>query len=236
MNADASVRLFAYAIVPAGVAAPADLRGMRGAPVDVVTSGDLGVWVTALAPFEAAREDLLTHHRVVEYACAAGPALPVRFGTVFGERDALESALRRRAPALSATLARVGMQRELALTLEWCAPTDVPSPDPAPHAGPGRRFLVERAWRLGAAERRRTRAEKLSNLLHAALAEVGAVNDAVKVRIVPSARIALSCAVLTDPSRAGELARRVRDVADGWDDVRLHLAGPWPPYSFSDTE
>ncbi|HEU5316865.1 MAG TPA: GvpL/GvpF family gas vesicle protein, partial [Chloroflexota bacterium] len=238
-------RIIPYAIVAAALAPPAGVTGLRGAQVELVAAKNLGAWVSSLPSFEARPEDLLTHHRVVERAGTAGAALPVRFGTSLHDRAALRDVLVRREPSLTAALARVGRRRELAVTLEWRTHPDTPTsedaPDRAPQAdtssgGPGRRFLAERARHWAAAEARRARASHLSKLLHETLGAAGAVDDDIRARIVPAPRIALSCAILTDPSRAEEFMRRVRELADTWDDVRVHLAGPWPPYSFSDTE
>jgi hypothetical protein len=232
-------RIFPYAVVDASLAPPADLDGLRGAPIEVIVDGALGAWASTLVSFEARRDDVLVHHQIVERASDRGRALPVRFGISFASREALADALRRRQSSLLVALTRVGRRRELAVSLEWRTPPAPkeaePAHTPAP-LGPGHRFLAQRARHWAGAEARRTRAEQLSAELRHALAAGGVVDSDVKERIVPAPRVALSCSVLADPSRAEELSKRVREVADGWDDVRLHLAGPWPPYSFSDTE
>jgi hypothetical protein len=163
----------------------------------------------------------------------------VRFGTAFPDRPALVRALTERGAALLATLERVGRQREVAVTLEWrdaagTTPRHIESADPAAGSGPGRRFLEQRAAYWAREERRRACAEQLAQALSHALYLAGVAEADVKHRIVPGPRVALSCAVLTDAAQAAEVMRRVREAAGAWEDVRLHLAGPWPPYSFSD--
>ena len=230
------MRSYLYAIVPEDAAPPAALRGLRGAAVSVERCGDLALWVSHLAPLEADLSDLLAHHAVVEAACAAGPALPVRFGTSFPDGGALAQALAPKVEVLRAALVRVGRKREIAITLEWRALDAESGPDtrvPA-DAGPGRRFMARRAAHWSALESRRARATELERRLRELLETEGVERAAVKGRIVPAPRVALSCAVLIEPGRAAEIVRRVRETGAEWADIQLHLAGPWPPYTFVD--
>ena len=235
-----SSRLHLYAIVPPDACSPpAVTRGIRDSTIALEHLGALGVWLSHVAPFGASPADLLAHHRVVEAVCDAGPALPVRFGTSFPDGGALERALAPRTEALLASLGRVGCKREVALTLAWSddgaesqsAPL---SPSVPPAVGPGRRFMAERAAHWSALEARRARATDLETELRQTLSRAGLDAPDVKLRIVPSPRVALSCAVLIEPAESGDVVRRVRERSAGWADVRLHTAGPWPPYSFSD--
>ena len=228
--------IFPYAIVPLGAVPMTELTGLRGTAVVSVPAGDLAALASELAPFQPGRDDLLAHHRVVEAACAAGPALPVRFGTRFRDAHALALSLQSRHDSLATTLRRVGQRRELAISLEWLEPSlSTPAPRGDRKTGPGRRFLEQRAVQIALEERLRERAEVLSGALLGALASAGVEPEDAKHRIVPAARLALSCSVLTDAAQAGDVMRRVREASAGWVDVRLHLAGPWPPYSFSES-
>ena len=232
-----SERCFAYAIVPVPAAPlPPEVTGLRGATVGFAPSDGVGAWASCLAPFEATREDLLAHHRVVEAVCDLGPALPVRFGTSFPDEAALARALAPKADALRAALDAVGRKREFAITLAWREPPEGEAERPAapPAAGPGRRYLVARAAHWAARESRRARATELERELSEVLGAAGVEPAAVKSRIVPAPRVALSCAVLIEPARSADAMRRVREGAAGWADVAVHLAGPWPAYSFTD--
>ena len=232
------MRSYLYAIVPVSAVPPPGLAGLRGAAVTLDRCADLGVWLSHVAPFEADRSDLLTHHAVVEAAGALGPALPVRFGTSFPDGAALALALAPKAEALRSALESVGNKREIAITLEWReSATEPAAAAPLPsEPGPGRRFMIERAARWATLESRRARATELERRLRQALESAGLERSAVKGRIVPAPRVALSCAVLIEPERAAEIVRRVRETGADWADVTLHLAGPWPPYTFVDGE
>jgi hypothetical protein len=212
------------------------LAGIGGAPVGLLPAGSLGVWISHVAHAGARAEDLRAHHRVVQAICDTGPALPVRFSVPSLDEASLVAALAPRTDALLAALKRVGSKRELAITLTWREPVAAGDSQSAESAGPGRTFMLERAKHWSALEARRTRATEIETELTATLRE-GAVQEAgVKVRIVPAPRVALSCAVLIEPAEAAEVMRRVRDRSAEWPDVQLHVAGPWPAYSFSDGE
>ena len=234
------MRSYLYAIVTPEAEPPSDTVGLRGAAVALKRLDGIGVWLSRLVPFQATREDLVAHHAVVEAACAAGPALPVRFGTSFSGFAALATALAPKAEALRAALETVGRLRELAITFAWRDPpsgTAQPAAvAPEAGAGPGRRFMAQRAARWASLESRRARATELERALHLILQEAGVERAAVKVRIVPAPRVALSCAVLIAPARAADVLHAVRAGADRWTDVTAHLAGPWPPYTFADGE
>ena len=233
-------RVHPYAIVPGGAASlPPELRGIRGAPVSLLPAGPIGAWISRVAPIQARAEDLRAHHAVVEAACQSGPALPVRFGSTATDEAALVESLAPRAEALLQALGRIGSKRELAVTLTWREPLPgrhVPAELEAAGAGPGRRFMLERAQRWSAVESRRERATDLDAQLAEALRSAGLDRASVKCRIVPAPRVALSCAVLIEPAQVEDVMRCLRDRSAEWSDVQLHLAGPWPPYSFSDGE
>ena len=234
-------RIHPYAIVRADAPPlPPEIKGIRGSPVRLLPAGSIGAWISRLDPFEARAEDLRAHHQVVEAVSRVSPALPVRFGRPAHDEATLITALTSRAEGLLASLERVGTKREIAVTLVWCEPlTDAAPgdpPDPDPDTGPGRRFMVQRARRWTALERRRARATEIEAQLADTLLDAGIHQSSVNSRIVPSTRVALSCAVLIEPAQAEDVMRCVRDRAAGWSDVQLHLAGPWPAYSFSDGE
>ena len=232
---------YPYAIVRADAPPlPPEISGIRDAPVTLLSAGNIAAWISRLEPIEARAEDLRAHHEVVEAVCRVGPALPVRFGGPVRDEATLIAALEPRADALLTTLGRVGSKREVAITLVWREPADgarfVAPSDLGSGIGPGRRFMAERARRWTALEARRARATEIETQLAGDLREVGLDPAIVKSRIVPSPRVALSCAVLIEPAQSEDVMRRVRDWAAGWVDVQLHIAGPWPAYSFSDGE
>src|SRR5919109_2066657 len=98
-----------YGIVPAETPLDGAPLGVAGAPVGRVTAGDLAALVSPVEGDElrATRRDLLSHSAVLEHAVAAGPVLPLRFGTVLRDEDAVvEELLEPRRDELSGLLRR----------------------------------------------------------------------------------------------------------------------------------
>src|SRR5690348_8475515 len=82
--------LYVYAVVRADHSVPDALEGVGGAAVSLVRDGQLAVAVSAAPePLVGRRRELLAHSATVEALWAQGPVLPMRFGVVAPDEDAL---------------------------------------------------------------------------------------------------------------------------------------------------
>jgi hypothetical protein len=98
-----------YGIVPAETPLDGVPTGIGGAPVGRVVAGGLAALVSPVEgeDLHATRRDLLSHAAVLEHAVAAGPVLPLRFGIVLRDEEAVaEELLEARHDELSALLER----------------------------------------------------------------------------------------------------------------------------------
>src|SRR5919201_5330627 len=98
-----------YGIIPAETPLDGVPAGVGGAPVGRVVSGGLAALVSPVEGEElkATRRDLLSHSAVLERAIAAGPVLPLRFGIVLRDEDAVtDELLEPRRDELAALLER----------------------------------------------------------------------------------------------------------------------------------
>lgn len=206
--------------------------GLRGAPLEFVSSGALGAWVSACEG-SAAREDALEHHRVVMSICDRQPCLPIRFATRAADRDAARALLDGRTAELERALERIGSRREIALTLLWLDPErGRAAPPTATDRSSGRAYLELRRRQAVALRERLEQAERLAGLLEGALL---AERADVRHVLCPSDTVALSTAILA-PAGAGERTKeRVLKMAAALPGVRAVVNGPWPPYTFADT-
>jgi hypothetical protein len=69
-------------------------EGIGGAPVELVVSGDVAALTSPLMREARARKaDLVRHSAVLQDAAGEAPVLPLRFGTVFESREAVEEEL-----------------------------------------------------------------------------------------------------------------------------------------------
>src|SRR5919198_1853397 len=98
-----------YGIIPAETPLDGVPTGIGGAPVGRVVAGGLAALVSPVEgeDLHATRRDLLSHAAVLEHAVAAGPVLPLRFGIVLRDEEAVaEELLEARHEELSALLRR----------------------------------------------------------------------------------------------------------------------------------
>jgi len=81
--------MYVYGLTAAG--STIDAPGIGDAPVSTVEHGELAAVVSRIGstPLRAKRRDLLRHSDVLQRAFAAGPVVPLRFGTVFESEDAV---------------------------------------------------------------------------------------------------------------------------------------------------
>jgi hypothetical protein len=85
---------YVYGVVRGDRPTPA-VKGIAGAPLELVDSGEVAA-LTSVAPgeyLETGREDLLTHSRVLEATLEQGTVLPMRFGVVVPDDEALRGRL-----------------------------------------------------------------------------------------------------------------------------------------------
>ena len=226
-----------YAIVGRDTLLPA--AGIGGdAELAMVPCGALAA-VTGRMDAGAVRvttEAVLHHEAIVEAVRRQGPALPVRFGTVFRDATSVASALAQRYEPLAADLHRLGDKVEMGLTAMW---GESPSREPTAGAttgertpaapGAGARYLYARAAaaRHDAAlkENARAVARELDLVL-------GALALERRESLLPTPRVAVRTAYLLDPAGVGAFRAAFDEVRGNRDDLRLLLTGPWPPYSF----
>jgi gas vesicle protein GvpL/GvpF len=84
------VTLHLYAVVLAETALPEDITGVQGQPVDVVPSDDLAAVVSTVdAAVEATETDAVAHLDVITSLLDNGPVIPMRFGTIAPDTDAV---------------------------------------------------------------------------------------------------------------------------------------------------
>jgi len=89
--------IYVYGIVPGDVQVENDAQGIAGAPVEVVREGDIAALVS---PIKADHpigkpEDLQAHAELLDGTASVAPVLPLRFGAVMTDTDAVAEELLR---------------------------------------------------------------------------------------------------------------------------------------------
>jgi Gas vesicle synthesis protein GvpL/GvpF len=230
-----------YGIVPAETSLDGAPPGIAGAPVSRVTAGGLAALVSPVEgdDLRATRRDLLSHSAVLEHAVAAGPVLPLRFGTVLRDEDAVvEELLEPRRDELAGLLRRFERLVELrvkAFYVEEEVLKEIVRSDPAiarlREATRGNTAAYPQRLRLGEAvahaldARRQRDADSILARLRP-LAEDVVVEEA-------DARLALTASFLVDRCRLEAFDEAMDDLARAHEGrITFKYLGPLPPHSF----
>jgi hypothetical protein len=189
---------------------------------------------------EPTPENLLRHEAVVEALYAEHATLPVRFGTVMPDSDAVCQALRDRYDDLLADLRRLGNTVEFSITALW--PTgrqasqvqrdeneaDRESRMTAGESS-GTAYLRARMIEQRHADMLRNQAEEIAGDI-TATTRPHTVDH--RGNLSPSERIALRDVYLVPRDHRDAFVAAFDEVRARHREVRLLLSGPWPPYSF----
>jgi hypothetical protein len=237
--------VYAYGIVPAvGSSLPGDLQGMDGHGVELVTAGRLGAVVTSIALPRppGRRRDLLSHSEVLTTIASDLDVVPLRFGTVFPDADAIaQELLTDRAQFLTDLLDRVAGAVQLNLRASYVEArvlADVVS------GSRDIRRLRERTKHLPEGMPHPD-ALRLGQLVSNALGELRHDDSGlIAARVLPYVRDSrvreratpdhvLDVALLVDRTRVPVLEAELEDLADDvHDHIRLQLTGPLAPFDF----
>ncbi|HEY8526904.1 MAG TPA: GvpL/GvpF family gas vesicle protein [Acidimicrobiales bacterium] len=258
---------YVYGIQPQDAEPPVGVTGVLGAEVDGLEAAGLRALVSRVPRVEvdepalrARLEDLdwvdanaRAHEAVLAGALAAGPVVPLSFGTVFHDRPRVAAVLRRHAEKIRAAVDGLAGRSEwgvkalvdtaacdawLAERAERGAAAASPGADPGGPGRAGRSYLAQRA------AERRTRDERHRLLLDLAAEAHGALSElAVDACTDPpqnpelsghEGEMILNGAYLLDDAAVEAFHRRAGELASrhaGWG-LTVQVTGPWPPHHF----
>ena len=215
--------IYAYAVSePAALDPLPRRRAFGGAALRVAMAGDLAAAYSrhrTLRP-RPTPEAMWTHERVVEALMERGPVLPMRFGTVVDDDEALTAMLRARRDELAAALERVRGRVELGLRVV----ADRPAREA--NARDGRAYVLARLDEY-------RRADRAAHDVHEPLAAFACES---RVRQRTPAPTLLAAAYLVERGDVARFRARVEEAAAVCPGVHVACTGPWPPYSFTEPE
>jgi Gas vesicle synthesis protein GvpL/GvpF len=232
-----------YGIVPAETPLDGTPTGIGGAPVGRVVAGGLAALVSPVEgdDLRATRRDLLSHSAVLERALAAGPVLPLRFGIVLRDEEAVaEELLEARHDELSALLRRFERLVELrvkAFYVEEAVLREIVRSDPAiarlneATRGIPKASLHPQRIRLGEAVARALEARRESDT-RAILARLRPLAEDAVVENTESS-LAFTASFLVDRGRVEAFDAAMDELAREHEGlITFKYLGPLPPHSF----
>ncbi|MGW0176313.1 GvpL/GvpF family gas vesicle protein [Rhodococcus sp. NPDC003322] len=236
--------IYVYGIVPADVEAENDAVGVVDSDISVVKEGDIAALVSELSVDRplGEPEDLRAHARVLDGTSRVAPILPLRFGAVLTDTDAVkQELLSAHADEFAAALAELegkaqyvvkGRYVEHAVLREVIAENDEAARLRDAISGTSEDATRDARMALGELVTNAISAKRDEDTRRAveALDELSA---AVNIREPTHEREAVHVALLVDVGRQEELEEAVGKLADEWENrVEMRLLGPLAPYDF----
>jgi hypothetical protein len=229
---------YVYGIVEAGEGklVVADVSGVDDAPVQVVGDADLQVVASPAsarvrdldrAPADEVLTAIRAHDSVLGHVARDRSVLPVRFGTVLPDDDALDAMTRDPEGGLRAALTRVAGADEWVVTVAAVEP-DGPAADEPDDLSPGHAFFARRRSAADARQQARARAVDAAEELHDRLQQLARDWQVLELREPDTVARG---AYLVPRSHADQAVALV-DAVTG---ARASVQGPLPPYRFADT-
>jgi hypothetical protein len=241
--------LWAYGVVAAGAAPPADLVGVAGGAVAPVATAGLQALVSSVPQAQFAAEPLREHlndlpwlervarehEAVLERLLAGATVVPLRLCTIFEDAGGVERMLEREHDALAEALRRLEGRQEWGVKVLLDRDRPAPTAAAAQDEG-GLAYLARRRSQLAAREEARGFAGQLADQVDGALRVVAV--DAVRL---PAQNRELSrhegdmvlnaAYLIGDPAELGACVEVLQEryAVHG---ARIDLTGPWPPYNF----
>ena len=227
--------LYVYGIV-GSPSFEAAVSGHEGAGVFPVRCGDVAAAAAALSRGIAPEpQNVWCHEQVLEALMHRHAVLPLRFGTLVPDGDALCDKLRRMYSALMRDLARVGGKVEFALRVTGIAkdcplvPDAEQVSDGAEPLPPGKGYLLARAERLRERSAKEDAARRIERMLRPHLDP--AADDAVW-EPAPQRRMTLCASYLVGRNGMSRFTGAVDDACARYPALDVTCTGPWAPYSF----
>lgn len=237
---------YVYGIVPADVQVASSVRGVGEPPasVDVIGTDDLAALVSEVSidrPL-GTPEDLIAHERVLDTAAETAPVLPLRFGAVLSDPDAIVSELLEpHQEEFTTALHELEGRAEYVVKGRYDQATvlrevlqEVPEAAELRKAIAGSSEDATRDARIQLGELVNSAIEaKRDADTDVAVKRLRSSSVSVAVREPTHEEDAVHLALLVETARQDELEQAVAELREEWGDrVSLRLLGPLAPFDF----
>ncbi|MCX4906905.1 GvpL/GvpF family gas vesicle protein [Streptomyces sp. NBC_00878] len=234
--------VYVYAITDAGH--PLAVDGARGvgetpAPLRVVRGGSVAAVISdAPGKLRAKRRDLMMHQEVTRSLSESGPVLPMRFGMLAADDEAVRDVLAGHEAEFTGQLRAV--EDRVEFNVKVLQDQDTALLEVLSQNDEARRLNALTRAGEGTHEDRVALGEIISAEVEARQSQLGEeIRRALRPLAFresvggPSGEAFFSLSLLVERERAQECAAAVRKLADGFGHgVEFRLSGPLPPYSF----
>ena len=236
--------IYVYGIVPADVQPEKDAAGVHDSPIEIVKHGDIAALVSEIDPDQrlGAPADLQAHAHILDGTAHVAPVLPLRFGAVVSDRDAvIRELLAEHHDEFASALNELEGFAQYMIKGRYVEESIVREiVDESPEASALLETIRDQPEEL-TRDARIPLGELIGHSLEdtretdtrTTLEALSPLTDTVTVREPTHDEDAVQIAVLFEVDRQEELEQTVGDLAARWDNrVTMRVLGPTAPYDF----
>jgi len=203
--------------------------GVSGNQVFLYPASDLAVVVSEHNPQESLNQKSgVDHARVIADCFQHSTVLPFRFGTVFGDDEALRRSIRSNQRQFLGNIDKLRGKAEMHLRIfvDDCCVREL---ERHPAEGVGREYLSSLRENAARARERQTRARAVSFQMHRLFLPI---DEDVSCRLTESGKMILDVAHLIDHKCVERYQNKFATTSTMMRECQMQLSGPWPPYHF----
>ncbi len=207
------------------------VSGIQGNQIFLYPASDLAVIVSEHSPNERLNPKAAVEHaRVIAECFKVSTVLPFRFGTVFGDDDALRRSIRSNHRQFSTNIERLRGKTEMHLkvTLEDCAHNGAYRPCLDKDAV-GKAYLANLRETAVLQRERQTKARSVSVQMHRMFTPL---DEEVSCRRMDTGKMLLDIAHLIESHSVERYQNKYSSASTMMKNCQMQLSGPWPPYHF----
>ena len=191
----------------------------------------------------------MRHERVVEYFARRAGVVPLRFGTIYLERDGVERMLSEKADELREIIQRIAGSEEwgvnvfsdrekLLNAVTELSPKLRDLVEQARNTSPGQAYLLQKKIEGLRTDEARNELVRLVDEIEARLrrkAKAGKRLRVLKVEATESGELKAKFAFLVQKTSFDDFRDEAESIAKEFENIgiRLELTGPWPTYNFA---
>jgi hypothetical protein len=239
--------IYTYAVIDSAQAVEPS-PGLFGTPVHNLPCRRLGVVVSELPEGDCPRtgtvlktlrtaERILEHSAVTDRLITRFTVLPIRFGTIFPDRDRVIANADEHYADFCCNLDRLRAKVEFGLRVLW--PGEAIRQEieragsvrsvPGQPGTAARQFLEAKLVQYRLDQVFATRAEQAIAEIDRAFHHIAAEKECERLK---TPNLLLSACYLVEQARIGDFHQAYERLRRGRPDFRYLLSGPWPPYNF----
>jgi hypothetical protein len=224
------VTLYAYCILPEGRQPPETLTGIAGTRVTAVAAGGVSCWTSHLHESPAGGAGVARQHNAVVVAAMDREVTPVplRFGQLFPDRDALVEGVTARSDDWIELLGRFAGRAEYGVRVARTH-ADAARDVRAAGAESGTAYMAALARRHADETGRREEGARIDRLIRE---RAGSLIADARVEPAAGAEGIASLAYMVAWKDADAYHALLENIRSEMSGLRFLYTGPWPPYSF----